>query len=103
MKDTAVIVVLLLLLASSHMLLSSRTIRARLVARFGEKRFHAAYAVVALVFFVPLFYHYFTHSHLGPQLWAVPVSDTVEWLLGLANAIGLVLLVAGMSRSMLKS
>ena len=96
MKDTAVIVVLLLLLASSHMLLSSRTIRARMVARFGEKRFLAAYSVVALLFFVPLFYHYFTHRHLGPQLWAVPASDTVEWLLGLANAIGLVLLVAGL-------
>ena len=95
MKDPAVIVVLLLLLASSHMLLSSRTIRPRLVARFGEKRFLAAYSVVALLFFVPLFYHYFTHRHLGPQLWAVPASGTVEWLLGLANAIGLVLLVAG--------
>ena len=96
MKDTAVIVVLLLLLASSHMLLSSRTIRSWLVARLGEKRFLAAYAVVALVFTVPLFYHYFTHSHLGPQLWAVPASVTVEFLLGLANAIGLVLLVAGL-------
>ena len=96
MKDTAVIVVLLLLLASSHMLLSSRTIRARLVARFGRKRFLAAYSAVALMFFVPLFYHYFTHRHLGPQLWAVPASDTVEWLLGLANAIGLVMLTAGL-------
>ena len=96
MKNTAVIVVLLLLLASSHMLLSSRTIRARMVARFGEKRFLAAYSVVALLFFVPLFHHYFTHRHLGPQLWAVPASGTVEWLLGLANAIGLVLLVAGL-------
>ena len=37
MKDTAVIVVLLLLLASSHMLLSSRTIRARLVSRGSGK------------------------------------------------------------------
>ena len=36
MKDTAVIAVLLLL-ASSNMLLSSRSIRACLVARFGEK------------------------------------------------------------------
>ena len=36
MKDTAVIAVLLLL-TSSHMLLSSRSIRACLVARFGGK------------------------------------------------------------------
>ena len=59
------------------------------------QRRRSGYSVVALLFFVPLFYHYFTHRHLGPQLWAVPASGTVEWLLGLANAIGLVLLVAG--------
>ena len=55
MKDAAVIAALVLLLASSHMLLSSRKIRPRLVARLGEKGFLAAYSVVALVFFVPLF------------------------------------------------
>ena len=86
----------MLLLASSHMLLSSRTIRPRLLARFGRRRFLAAYSLVALVFSVPLFHHYFTHRHLGPQLWAVPASDTVETLLVLANATGLVMLVAGL-------
>ena len=96
MRDTAVIVVLLALLASSHMLLSGRTIRARLVARLGERRFLVAYSIVALTFFAPLFYHYFTHRHLGPQLWAVPDSGAVEVLLGLANAAGLVMLVAGL-------
>ena len=96
MKDAAVIVALVLLLASSHMLLSSPPIRARLVARLGERRFLAAYSVVALVFFVPLFHHYFTHRHLGPQLWAVPDSGTVEVLLVFANATGLVMLVAGL-------
>ncbi len=96
MRDTAVIAVLLLLLASSHMVLSSRSVRARLVARLGERRFLAAYSVVALVFFVPLFHHYFTHRHAGPRLWAVPDSDAVVVLLSLANAIGLVMLVAGL-------
>ena len=96
MRDTAVIAALVVLLASSHLVLSSRTVRARLVARLGEKRFLAAYSLVALVFFVPLFYHYFTHRHLGPQLWAVPESDAVELLLVLANAAGLVMLVAGL-------
>lgn len=95
MKDTAVIVVLLLLFASSHMLLSSRTIRARLVARFGDKRFQAAYSIVALAFFVPLVYYYFTHRHAGPLLWSVPDSGAVEFLLVLANLMGFVLLVAG--------
>ena len=95
MKDTAVIVVLLLLFASSHMLLSSRTIRARLVARLGDMRFQAVYSVVALVFFVPLLYYYFTHLHAGPLLWSVPDSGAVEFVLVLANVVGFVLAVAG--------
>ena len=95
MKDTAVIGALLLALASSHMGLSSRTVRARLVARFGERRFLVGYSLVALVFTGPLFYHYFTHRHVGPQLWAVPATDTVQALLILANATGVVMLVAG--------
>ena len=95
MKDTAVIVVLLLLFASSHMLLSSRAIRARLGARLGDMRFQAVYSVVALVFFVPLLYYYFTHLHAGPLLWSVPDSGAVEFVLVLANVVGFVLAVAG--------
>ena len=95
MKDTAVVVLLLLLFASSHMLLSSRTLRPRLVARLGEKRFIAAYSIVSLVLFAPLVYYYITHRHAGPLLWSVPDSGAVEFLLVLANVIGFVLLVAG--------
>ena len=95
MKETAVIVVLVLLFASSHMLLSSRSIRAGLVARLGDKRFLAAYSLVAIAVFVPLVYYYITHRHAGPLLWAVPDSDAVELVLVLVNVIGAVLLVAG--------
>ena len=95
MKETAVVLVLLLLFASSHMLLSSRAIRARLVARLGDRRFFVAYSVTALVFFAPLVYYYLTHRHAGPLLWSVPDSGAVELLLVLANVVGFVLLVAG--------
>ena len=54
MKDTAVIAVLLLL-ASSNMLLSSRSIRACLVARFGGKMVPCGvFSVVALTFSAPI-------------------------------------------------
>ena len=96
MKDTAVIGALVLLLASSHMVLSSRTVRARLVAQFGETPFLVGYSIVALVLTVPLFHFYFTHRHLGPQLWAVPEAGPVEVALVLANAFGVVMLVAGL-------
>ena len=95
MKDAVVIVVLLLLFASSHMLLSSRSIRASLVARLGDKRFLAAYSIVALAFFAPLVYYYFTHRHAGPLLWSVPDSGAVEFVLVLANVMGFVMIVAG--------
>ena len=95
MRETAVVLVLLLLFASSHMLLSSRTIRTRLVARLGDRTFLAAYSVIALVLFVPVVYYYFTHRHAGPLLWSVPVTNAVEFVLVLANVVGFVLLVAG--------
>ncbi len=95
MKDTAIIVALLLLFAASHMILSSRSIRASLVARLGDRTFAAVYSTVALVFFAPLVYYYFTHLHSGPRLWSVPVSGAVEFALVLANVVGFVLTVAG--------
>ena len=95
MKDAAVVLLLIVLFASSHMLLSSRTLRPRLVARLGEKRFIAAYSTVSLAFFAPCVYYYFTHRHEGPLLWSVPASGAIEFLLVLANVIAFVLLVAG--------
>ena len=95
MKDTAVIVVLLLLFAASHMLLSSRSIRASLVARLGDRVFLALYSTVALVFFAPLVFYYFTHLHAGPLLWSVPATGAVEFVLVIANVVGFVLAVAG--------
>ena len=95
MKDAAVIVVLLLLFAASHMLLSSRSIRASLVARLGDRTFLVVYSTVALVFFAPLLYYYFTHLHAGPLLWSVPATGAVEFVLVVANVVGFVLAVAG--------
>ena len=95
MKDTAVIIVLLLLFAASHMLLSSRAIRASLVARLGDRTFLVVYSTVALVLFAPLVYYYLTHLHSGPLLWSVPATGAVEFVLVLANVVGFVLAVAG--------
>ena len=95
MKDAAVIVALLLLFAASHMLLSSRSIRASLVARLGDRTFVVVYSTVALVFFAPLVYYYFTHLHSGPLLWSVPATGAIEFVLVVANVVGFVLAVAG--------
>ena len=95
MNDAVVVVLLWLLFAASHMLLSSRTLRPRLVARLGEKRFLGAYSLISFVFFVPLVYYYMTHRHAGPLLWAAPDSGAIDLLLVIANVAGFVLLVAG--------
>ena len=95
MNDAAVIVVLLLLFVASHMLLSSRSIRASLVARLGDRTFVVVYSTVALVFFAPLVYYYFTHLHSGPLLWSVPATGAIEFVLVVANVVGFVLAVAG--------
>ena len=58
-------------------------------------RFQVVYSVVALGFFIPLLYYYFTHLHAGPLLWSVADSGAVEFVLVLANVIGFVLAVAG--------
>ena len=97
MRDTAIVLLLLLLFASSHMLLSSRNIRSRLVARLGDKGFLAAYSVIALAVFAALVYYYLTHRHAGPLLWSVPRSGAVEFALVFANVVGFVLIAAGVA------
>ena len=103
MKDTAIVIILWLFFASSHMLLSSRMIRPRLVARLGNARFVGAYSLVSILSFTPLVYFYLTHRHAGPQLWPAPESGAVEAVLVLVNVIGFVLLTAGIMTQALKS
>ena len=97
----AVTIVLLILwtgFAGSHLALSSRAVRGALIARLGEGAFRLFYSLLALAFFVPLVWTYFTNKHAGPWLWTLPRS---AWLIGLVSAgmaIAFVLLAAGMAR-----
>ena len=98
MGATLAIVVLWLGFAGSHMLLSSRSLRPRLVARLGEGAFLGVYSLVSFAFFVPLVWVYFANKHAGPLLWSVPIGTPLRWAIYAGMVVALVLMVAGLVR-----
>ncbi len=68
MTETAVLVALWGGFAATHMLMSSVRWRPVLVSRVGEQGFQGVYSLIALGFFVPLVWFYWTHKHMGPLL-----------------------------------
>jgi uncharacterized membrane protein len=98
MAPTLAIVALWLGFAGSHMLLSSRTLRPRLVARLGAGPFLGLYSAVALAFFVPLVWVYFANKHAGPLLWSIPIGTPLRWGIYAGMVVALVLIVAGLVR-----
>lgn len=96
MTDAVVIAALWAAFAASHMILSSVRLRPRLVALGGEAVFQGAFSLVALATFVPLLWFYFSHKHAGPLLWAVPLGETLRWVLYLGNGVAFVLVAAAL-------
>jgi uncharacterized membrane protein len=95
MGPTTTIVLLWLGFSISHMLLSSTTLRPRVVGIVGERGFQGVYSLIALAFFVPLVMVYFDHKHQGPLLWTIPVGDVLRWVINLGMGVAFVLLMAG--------
>jgi len=80
--------------AGTHLVLSSSRLRPALVARLGLQPFLGLYSVVALGFFVPLVWLYFTHRHAGPLLWTtIGPPDAARAVNHVLMAAALVLLV----------
>lgn len=97
MAATIVILILWLGFAGSHLVLSSMPVRGLLVERFGEDKFRLLYTLLALAFFIPLVWVYFTHKHAGPGIWGTPRGAVMVWIVSLGMVIGFVLLVAGLA------
>ncbi|MCG8592630.1 MAG: NnrU family protein [Proteobacteria bacterium] len=95
MSPTLAIVLWWLLFAGSHMLLSSTTVRPRVVARLGERGFAAAYSLLALAISSGLVATYFGHKHEGPHLWTVALVGPARWGFHAAMGLAFVLLAAG--------
>lgn len=91
MSPTAAIVLLWAGFAGSHLLLSSLSVRRRLVGALGLPAFLGGYSLVAFAFFVPLVWVYFDHKHAGALLWAVPVGPGLRAAIHVGMGVAFVL------------
>jgi uncharacterized membrane protein len=69
MKEAFVVLFWWVMFGGAHMVLSSPSVRPKLIARFGEWPFRGLYSLVAIATFVFLVGFYFHHKHTGPRLW----------------------------------
>jgi uncharacterized membrane protein len=98
MWEAAVVLFWWLLFAGSHMVLSSSSVRPKLIAKVGERPFQGIYSLVALATFIPLVWYYGNHKHTGIQLWQsfLGLHLVVKDLNVLLMALAFVLLVSGL-------
>jgi uncharacterized membrane protein len=83
--------------ACTHLVLSSASLRPRLVARLGDDAFRGVYSVAVLAWFVALVWVFARHKHDGPLLWSTIGPPAVAVALNqVVMALALALLVAGL-------
>ena len=96
MKEAFVVLFWWLVFGGTHLLLSSASLRPKLIARLGDRPFLGVYSLVALATFIPLAMFYARHKHAGPQLWRTFGPYLIARDLNLAlMAFAFVLLVCG--------
>ena len=78
----------------THMVLSSFSMRQRLIARLGEKTFLGLYALIAFATFIPLVSVYLDHRHAGGLIWNLVVFPGVRHLAMLLAVAGIAMVVA---------
>jgi NnrU protein. len=99
MDPALVIAGLWIAFAGSHMVLSSRSLRPKIVAALGDDfRFQGLYSLVALGIFVPLVTIYFRHKHEGPYLGRLIETPELRWLMYIGMGATFAMAVAGLAR-----
>jgi uncharacterized membrane protein len=98
MSPTVQIVLLWLGFAGGHLALSSAPVRSRVVASTGTLPFLGLYSAVALAFFVPLLFTYFSHKHAGTVLWGLGVGPALRGVVYTGMGVAFVLVVASLLR-----
>jgi uncharacterized membrane protein len=81
--------------AGTHMALSSLPVRARLIARLGEKTFLGLYSLIAFATFIPLVWVYLGNRHAGGVVWNLAAVPGVRPLAMLLAVLGIAMIVAG--------
>ena len=96
MEQTFTIVGLWALFGASHMVLSSRGLRPRLVARLGAGPFMGVYSLVAFAAFIPLVSYYLGHRHTGPMLWWNAPEGVLMVAFSMVMTVAFILMAAGL-------
>ena len=83
--------------AGTHLLMSSASLRSRLIARLGDGRFRGLYSLAVLSWFVALVWVFARHKHAGPVLWNTigppAIAEPVNFVL---MVLAFALVVAGL-------
>jgi uncharacterized membrane protein len=84
------------LFLGTHLLLSSDSIRGRLVTAVSAQPFRGIYSVIALGTFIPMVIVFAHNKHAGPLLWYLRGFDIVRALSWVLMFSAVILLVAGL-------
>ena len=84
--------------AATHLVMSSRSLRPRLVAALGERGFQGVYSLIALALFVPLVTVYLRNRHSGAYLGSLAGVPGTHWIVLLGMTAALCLVVGGLAR-----
>lgn len=83
--------------AGTHLVLSSASLRPRLMARLGDGPFRGLYSLTVLAWFVALVWVFARHKHSGPLLWDTVGPPAIAELLNIVlMVLAFALLVAGL-------
>lgn len=83
--------------AGTHLVLSSASLRPRLMARLGDGPFRGLYSLTVLTWFVALVWVFARHKHSGPLLWDTVGPPAIAELLNIVlMVLAFALLVAGL-------
>jgi uncharacterized membrane protein len=83
--------------AATHLVLSSASVRPRLIARLGDGPFRGLYSLVVIAWFVALVWVFARHKHAGPVLWYTIGPPAIAELVNLVlMVLAFALVVAGL-------
>ena len=81
--------------AGAHIVLSSHPVRARLIARLGDKTFRGLYSLIAFATLIALVWVYLGNRHAGGLVWNLAAAPGVRPLAMLLAVLGTAMIVAG--------
>jgi uncharacterized membrane protein len=83
--------------AITHLVLSSQSLRPRLIARLGPDAFRGVYSLAVIAWFVALVWFFALHKHAGPLLWTtIGPPDVAHMLSYVVLGLAFAILVAGL-------